>query len=102
MAVYQIPREINSPTELIKGIHFEQFAFVVLYFLVFYLFQGLVHEMLVLPYYIFNIVIGFVLIGLSTSPKRSNLQSIIYQLNKSRNEKIYYGKPDTKQPISYN
>lgn len=101
MAIYQIPREIDSPTELIKGIHFEQFAFVILYFLIFYLFQGLVHEILVLPYYIFNIIVGFALIAPSRSPKRSNLQSIIYQLIKSNNRNIYHGKPDTKQPLIF-
>lgn len=101
MAIYQIPREINSPTELIRGIHFEQFAFVIVYFLVFYLMQGLVHEILILPYYIFNIIVGFALIVPSSSPKRSNLYIILYQMIKSRNEKIYHGRLDEKKPVIY-
>lgn len=101
MAIYQIPKEINSPTELIRGFHFEQFAFVALYFLVFYLFQGFVHNMLIIPYYIFNVLVALALIAPCKSPKRNNLSLFIYQMIKSRDEKIYHGKQDEKKPVMY-
>ena len=47
--IYQLPKEINSKTEIYKAIHIEDFVFVALYFLLFYPFQDFVHSMLVIP-----------------------------------------------------
>lgn len=32
----QMPKEINSKTELFRGVHFEDFVYFLMYFLIFY------------------------------------------------------------------
>lgn len=99
--MYQIPKEISSPTEIIKGLSFVKVIFALAYFMVLYFFQGLVHEMLVPFYYIFNLLIGVYLILPSESPNRAVIYLLLYRYIKSKNQNIYAAEAAETNEISY-
>lgn len=99
--MYQIPKEINSPTEIMKGLSFVKLIFVMAYFAFFYLFQGLVHEMLVPFYYIFNFAVGIYLILPTESPQRAVIYLLLYRYIKAKNQNIYAAERSCEKEISY-
>ena len=99
--IYQLPKEINSKTEIYKAIHIEDFVFVLLYFMLFYPFQDFVHSMLVIPYFIFNLVVGILIFAPNKSPRRKNFQVILYRLLKAGKPAKYYALPPQKEEVSY-
>lgn len=97
----QMPKEINSKTELFRGVHFEDFVYFLMYFLIFYLFQNLVHPMLVIFYYIYNAFIGMWLFAPSKSPNRKIFHLLLYRLHRRRNVNCYLPEVGKKGEIFY-
>lgn len=97
----QMPKEINSKTELFRGFHFEDLIFILMYVLTLYLFQGLIHPMLVLFYNIYNTVIAVWLFAPSKSPNRKIFHLLLFRLQKMRGNNRYLSQPRRKEEISY-
>ena len=82
--IYQLPKEINSKTEIYKAIHIEDFVFVLLYFMLFYPFQDFVHSMLVIPYFIFNLIVGILIFGAKQESAAKKFSSDLIPAAQSR------------------
>lgn len=97
-----IPQELEGATKLGKYFFFSDVAFIVIFFSIMSYFEGLVREDLVMFYYIFNIIIGIILIVPSiANPRRRMWTTFLFSIYKDNNvyENISYKTEEA--PIQY-
>ena len=80
---YTITQEIKSETKIQWGIYAFDFFFLIIYAIVTYMLSKVVHEALVVPFFLFSAAMGiFLTMPSMFNKKRRNYQSIIIYLKK--------------------
>lgn len=78
-------KELKSPIK-IKKIYFKDLAFIIGYWLIFYLFADSVASQMKIPYFIFNgIVAIFLIMPSKWNPGKRMWQVILFLIKKDRN-----------------
>lgn len=93
-----IPNEIKSASQLNRWMYGADLVFIIAYMLVSMQFGGLVHSGLVIPYYIFNCLVAFVLTRQSPyNPQKRIYHTIIFKI--SRDTGVYMAIPIHRKPV---
>lgn len=74
MSKYMLPNEIKTETQMMSWLYLGDILFIAGYVEFFSIFSGLVHPMLIMPYMIWNALIGLIL----TRPSPYNPPKRIY------------------------
>ncbi len=77
---YIVTQELKSRTQINKWLYLADLGFVGLFIACGFMFQGLVHQSLHIPYYIFNGVLGLGLTFRSPFNKRKRMFQSLYYL----------------------
>jgi hypothetical protein len=87
---YFTPKEVKSKPKVAKFINIEDFFIILFIFAFSTLLDRLVYRPLVIPYYIFSVVTGILLIMPSKqNPKRRNYQSLLLLVRHLQNNNFY-------------
>ncbi|MCU7378906.1 DUF5592 family protein [Clostridiales Family XIII bacterium ASD5510] len=98
---YQIAMEIKSETYFGKGIFLFDLAFIGTYWFFFSNFEFLLHEALVLPYTVLNVLVAFLLTRKSIkNPGKRLYQSLLYAVLASR-DGAYHARERSYDEIIY-
>lgn len=86
---YLVTKEIKSDTQVVWKLYFQDFAFLVIWVVINWNIQGIVNSHLQVPFFIFAVIIGVILVlpsGLNS--KRRQYQSIALYLMRSKD--VFY------------
>lgn len=77
---YVIPQELRSKTLIISKISFFDICLLVVFFFFMMLFESYINSNLIIPYRIFNLIVGFILIQSSPINGNQPIYKSIYYL----------------------
>ena len=93
---YLVTKEIKSETQVFWKLYFRDFVFLILWIGISRFLESAVHTYLQIPFLIFSIVMGVILVlPSSQNPKRRQYQSIALYLMQTK--KTYYLLPKKKE-----
>ena len=96
---YLVTKEIKSETQVFWKLYFRDFVFLILWIGISRFLESAVHTYLQIPFLIFSIVMGVILVlPSSQNPKRRQYQSIALYLMQTK--KTYYLLPKKNLEVS--
>lgn len=86
---YLVTKEIKSDIQVVWTLYFQDLIFLFIWGIAGWNMQGIVYEAMQIPFIIFTVVMGIILVLPSTTnPKRRQYQSIVLCL--TQNKAVYY------------